>query len=145
VRRSALLAVLVLVAGGCGGGGERLGRTAYVRQADAICSRYNTFVKNLGVPQRPAEIVSFTTKALAELDKALDDERKLRPPRELDGLKERWLARAQIVRGDVARLRDAARRNDVDAINAALEKGNRDDQRSNALAAQLGLKVCSKP
>jgi hypothetical protein len=88
---------------------------------------------------------SLAAEALRELDKALADERDLRPPQKLDALKQRWLARAQVVRDDIAVLRQAARRRDLSAINDAFDKGSRDDQRSNALAAQLGLKVCSKP
>jgi hypothetical protein len=60
-------------------------------------------------------------------------------------VRQRWLAAAQVVRDDIARLRAAAKKGKFADIERILEKGARDDEKSNSLASQLGLKVCSKP
>jgi hypothetical protein len=145
VRRLAPLLLVPIAAAGCGGGGKPLSHAEYVRQADAVCTRYNAAVRKLPKPASPPAIVDFAGKSLKLLDDALADERKLRPPKQLDPLKTRWLAQAQVVRGDIAALREAAKKGDVNKIQTTLAKGGRDDARSNSLAAQLGLKVCSKP
>jgi hypothetical protein len=145
VRRLAPLLLVPIVAAACGGGGKRLSHAEYVRQADAICTRYNAAVRKLPKPTSPPAIVDFADKSLTLLDGALADERKLQPPKQLDPVKTRWLAGAQVVRGDIAALREAAKKGDVNKIQTTLAKGGRDDARSNALAAQLGLSVCSKP
>ena len=138
------LLALALLLSACGGD-KQLTRADYVQRADAICADYNRKVAGLKTPRRPDEIVRFTDRALTELDTALDDERDLRPPPELEARKTRWLAAARKVRNDIAILRGAARKQDSVAIEAALEQGVKDDARSNALARKLGLKVCSKP
>jgi hypothetical protein len=146
VRRALLLLTLVGATAACGGGdGKRLTRAEYVRRADAICGRYNAAVKKLATPKSPPAIVDFADKSLALLDAALADERKLRPPAQLDATEERWLAQAQVVRGDVADLGQVARKGQAVKIERILEKGARDDMKANATAAELGLKVCSKP
>jgi hypothetical protein len=145
VRRALPLLLLPVLAAACGGGGGRLTHAEYVRRADAICGRYNAAVKKLPTPKSPPAIVDFADKSLNLLDGALADERGLRPPAQLDAKKERWLAQAHVVRDDVADLRAAAKKGQVVQIERILEKGARDDMKANATAAELGLKVCSKP
>lgn len=144
MRRLAPLLTLTVLVAACGGQ-ERLTRAEYVRRADAICARYNRVVAGLQRPKRTREIVRFSDRTIAALDDALADERELLPPKQLEPLKRRWLAQAAKIREDIADLREAARRVDVAGINDALERGTRDDKRSNALARRLGLKVCSEP
>ncbi len=144
-RPTVSLVALLLLLPACGGGSERLSRSEYVRQADAVCSRYARTIAGLGTPRRPREIVRFTSRAIAELDRTLEQERDLKPPARLEPLKRRWLAAAARVRADMVAVRKAARANDLSAIEAALEQGVRHDDRSNALARELGLRVCSKP
>jgi hypothetical protein len=143
-RPAASLLALLLLLPACGGSAP-LSRAEYVRQADAVCARYARTIAGLGTPRRPREIVRFTSRAIVELDRTLEQERDLKPPARLEPLKRRWLAAAARVRTDMVAVRRAARANDFAAIEAALEQGVRHDDRSNALARELGLRVCSKP
>jgi hypothetical protein len=144
VRRLVPFLALSLALPACGGE-ERLTRADYVSRADAICKRYNDTIDKLGTPRTPKAIVEFTRKSLAAFDRVLVDERELAPPRELEALKERWLRQARIVRQDIVALRNAAERENVLEIDAALRKGVSDDRKANRLARQLGLEVCSQP
>ena len=145
MHRFAPLVAVALLAAGCGSGSERLSKAEYVRKADAICTSNNKRLARLETPRTPNQIVAYTTKGLASLDEALAAERDLLPPKELDSLKQRWLRQADVLRRDVVALRTAAKNTDITAMNQALDKIARDDQKGNAIAAQLGLKVCSKP
>jgi hypothetical protein len=137
-------AAVVLLLAGCGGQG-RLSRADYVRKADSICQRYNDAVARLTEPSDLQGLVQYTRRTLAELDRALADESRLKPPRRLEPRKRRWLAQAQRIRGDTAAVLAAARHGDAVDVRRLILRGTRDDARGNALARRLGLRVCSKP
>jgi len=49
-----------------------------------------------------------------------------------------------VVIDDVEKIRDAAKKNDTGAVQAAATPALRHDQHSNDLATQLGMTVCNK-
>jgi hypothetical protein len=143
VRRTLLLAVCVLVTA-CGSGDQRLSRTAFVHRADAVCARYNGQTTALGTPtsiRRLADVAGTTLPLLERTRAALGS---LRPPKTDDDLAHRWLDAIDRVRVDVGKIRDAARKQDLDGLRALLPAARRDNSEVNRLASQLGLSICSK-
>jgi hypothetical protein len=84
------LTVVAAVAAGCGGGDEALSKPEYVKQANAVCKRFNTDVERQAVRQfagirdesdlTAAKARGFYETALPRFDKALEDLRALEPP-----------------------------------------------------------------
>jgi hypothetical protein len=145
VIRTVLVAVaFALVVGGCGGGGGRLSKQDYARQADAICSKYNRKIDALGTPKSLADIGGFADKALALTRRGNEELRKLRPPKAEDQTAKEWVAQNDLVANAVADLRDAAKKNDRAAIEAALRRGQAANKTANGLARDLGLNVCAR-
>ena len=71
-----LLAVLVA---GCGGGGGRLTRSEYAKQADAICLKYNAKLNGIAQPKSQAELAAFVDKAVLLVSDASDWLSELKP------------------------------------------------------------------
>ena len=140
---AALLAGLLVA--GCGGGG-RLSKQDYARQADAICSKYNRKIEALGKPKSSAlaEVARFADQALALERKGNAELEGLKPPKSQEKTAREWVAQNDVVEKAVGDLRDAARKNDRAALGAALRRGNSANQVANKLARQLGLSVCPR-
>jgi len=143
-RVAAAGVVLALVLAGCGGGGGRLSKDDYAKQADAICSKYNRKIQALGAPKSLAEIGGFADKALALTRKGNDELKQLEPPKNEEQTAKEWVAQNDLVANAVADLRDAAKKNDRAAIQTALRRGQAANNTANSLARDLGLRVCAR-
>ena len=140
---SALLAA-VLVAGCGGGGGSRLSRADYAKQADKICSTYNAKLNALPQPKSQAELSAFVGKAVPLVSDASDRLGELKPPQDEQRIADAWnRANSDIVRA-LERLRDAAKAKDNAKMQTALADGNKANSRANTLAKTLGMNACSK-
>jgi hypothetical protein len=145
VTRPAAVAALVLVlAAGCGGGGGRLSKADYAKQADAICSKYNRKVEALGTPTSLGDIGPFADKAVALTRKGNDELRDLKPPKSEEQTAKEWLAQNELVAKAVDDLSAAAKKSDKAGIQAALRRGQSANKTANALAHDLGLRVCAR-
>ena len=93
MRPSAAGAALLagLLAAGCGGGG-RLSKQDYAKQADAICSKYNRKIEALGRPKSAAlaEIARFAEQALALERKGNAELAGLKPPKSEEKTAQEW-------------------------------------------------------
>ena len=140
---SALLAA-VLVAGCGGGGGSRLSRADYAKQADKICSTYNAKLNALPQPKSQAELSAFVGKAVPLVSDASDRLAELKPPQDEQRIADSWnQANSDIVRA-LERLRDAAKAKNNAKMQTALADGNKANSRANTLAKTLGMNACSK-
>ena len=140
---SALLAA-VLAAGCGGGGGSRLSRADYAKQADKICSTYNAKLNALPQPKSQAELSAFVGKAVPLVSDASDRLAELKPPQDEESIANAWnRANSDIVRA-LERLRDAAKAKDNAKMQTALADGNKANSRANTLAKTLGMDACSK-
>jgi hypothetical protein len=138
-------AILGLVVAGCGGGGGgRLSKDDYAKQADAICSKYNRKIQALGAPKSLADIGGFADKALKVTRQGNAELSSLKPPKNEDQTAKEWIAQNELVAKAVADLRDAAKKTDKAAIQAALKRGQNANKSANGLARDLGLRVCAK-
>ena len=146
MRRTAALlaATAILLVAGCGGGGGRLSKGDYAKKADAICSKYNRKVEALGTPKSLTDIPSFADRALKLTRQGNGELSKLKPPKSEEQTAKEWVAQNELVAKAVADLRDAAKKNDRAAIQAALRRGQAANRTANGLARDLGLSVCAR-
>lgn len=143
VRRASLLVLAVVVLGGCGGE-ERLTRAEFASKADAICSKYNQQTNALQNPTNLTQLANVADQTLAILDNAIEELRKLEPPKSDQAKVDQWLAEVAKLRIDLVEIRDKARANDMEGVQAVVPRADRHNRQSNELATQLGMKVCSE-
>jgi hypothetical protein len=145
VRRAFLLLLAVGVLAGCGGGGgERLTREEYASKADAICTKYNRQTDVLQNPTNLRELANVADATLAILDNAIEDLRELEPPENEQETVDRWLEEVGKLRADLAEIRDKAKANDMEGVQAVVPKAEEHNKRGNELATQLGMTVCNE-
>ncbi len=150
-RRAALVlvvAVAVLVAG-CGGS-TTPSRADYGKDVDKICSTLNDRVDAIQ-KQSPTSvdgIVAYADKLSKAIDDGVRQLKAVQRPDGADGAKAKlWLdelqRQADAARPALAALKDAARRHDTAAIQAAVKRIQQlDGRRVNQLAHDAGARVC---
>jgi hypothetical protein len=138
VRRAYPLVLAVLLLAGCGNG------PGYASRADAICRKYKQKTGALSRPATLAELAKVSDRVLPLLQDARRELHALRPPGGRQAAANEWLAEFDVTIDDVKKIRDRARAGDAAGVRAAATPALRHDQRANELAAQLGMKVCSK-
>ena len=144
MRSAAVLATALLALfAGCGGGG-RLSKVDYAKQADAICSKYNRKIQALGTPRSLADIGGFADKALALTRSGNAELRGLKAPKSEEQTAKEWIAQNDLVAAAVRDLAAAAKKNDKPGIQAALKRGQSANTSANGLARDLGLRVCAR-
>ena len=139
-----MLAVALVAGCGGGGGGKRLTRDEYATKADAICGKYTQQTKALANPKSLSDLAVVADKTLPILDHAISDLRKLKPPANEQSTVDQWLAQVANLKGDLKEIRDKAKTNDVQGVQAVVPQATRHNRASNQLATQLGMKVCNK-
>jgi hypothetical protein len=85
---------LVVLVAGCGGGGERLSSSGYVRGASGICARANRAIARVDLTALDDEARAADAMARVVLIQrsSIDELRALRPPEHLGDLDQRWIA-----------------------------------------------------
>ena len=144
MRRAALGLVVLLSVGCGGGGGGRLSKAEYSKQADAICTKYNAKIRALGRPTSIAGLPTYVDRALPLARKGTAELRALEPPKDEEQTAKEWLDQNDSVVGSMERLRDAAKKGDRAGIQAALTEASSANQTANRLARRLGLGVCAQ-
>jgi len=141
----AALAVVALVAG-CGGGSEapRLSSAQFASRADAICRTYNSRSNAIAQPNSLTELATAINKLVPLLDQSIEKLQKLSPPKDEQADVDKWLAGVQRLEDDLRSVQASAAKKDAQGVRAALESGDAHNKRSNAMAAKLGLTVCSQ-
>ena len=144
VSAAALLGVLVLLAAGCGGGGEEsLSKTEFQSQANAICAKYEKQLNALGAPSSIDEIPDLVQQALVILNKEIDEIAALNPPDELQSDFDKLIAASNKTKAAANDLSAAAKSGDQAAVQQALEDGNAASDEADQLATGLGLGECN--
>lgn len=142
-RVLALVVVLALAACG-GGGGNRLSKNEYAARANAICARFNRQVGGFGGAADLKALARLSERTLPALDAATRKLRALRPPKDEEARANEWLALLERLHGDVVRIRDRARANDLRGVQRVVPGATRDNQRADVLADRLGATTCAK-
>jgi hypothetical protein len=146
MRRALPIALaLVFLLPGCGGGsGNPLTKADYASKADAICGKYNEQITSFANPKNLSDLAKVSDKTLSILDQAIGDLSKLQPPASEKALSDQWLAQVGNLRDDLREIRDKAKADDIQGVQAVVPKATDHNSKSNALASQLGMSVCNK-
>jgi hypothetical protein len=146
---SLLLAVaaVALVAGGCGSKDKRLTKGEFVKQANAICARYEQRVQKrmAGIPAGDeAQLASSIEKVLPVIREGNNELRSLKPPEGMQGHYDRWMRIADAEVAAASKLQDALRKGDRKAIQASFaELQTRDVDQDRLARQELGLNGCA--
>jgi hypothetical protein len=146
VRRGLFALLLVAaLAGGCGSSGQkRLSREEFAQRADAVCRRTNRLTQPAATPTTMPGLARLAERSLPPLDRARRELRALRPPEDEEATVRAWLRQLGLLRAGAVRIRDRAQANDAKGVQAAAVATQRVNARFHALAARLGMQVCSR-
>jgi hypothetical protein len=136
---------LALAAAGCGGGGggKTLSKQEYASQLSQICTNANAQRKAAGSISSPADVVSKGPKLLAAFDTMVSKVEKLKPPSEIKADADKLLSEAKQLRGVIAQVIDAAKKNDLTKITALGATGDALTKDLDALGTKLGAPACA--
>lgn len=142
-----VMAVVALVAGGCGSKSGRLSKSEFVEQANAICAKYEQRVQKrmAGIPAGDeAQLASSIEKVLPVIREGNDELRALKPPESLQDHYDRWMKIADAEVAAASKLQNALRKGDRRAIQSAFAELQTKDVGQDRLARQeLGLNGCA--
>jgi hypothetical protein len=142
-----VMAVVAPVAGGCGSKSGRLSKSEFVKQANAICAKYEQRVQKrmAGIPAgNEAQLASSNEKVLPVIREGNDELRSLKPPEGLQGHYDRWMKIADAEVAAASKLQNALRKGDRQAIQSAFAELQTKDVDQDRLARQeLGLNGCA--
>ncbi len=136
-----LIALTVLPA--CGGGSDRLSAEELRRQADATCVEYERKLDAIETPDSLEGLAAYSRQAGEALAAGLDDLRELEPPEELEERYRRWLATGDDALRSIEELGDAAEQGDEAAVEKLFASAGAEDDESDRLASEIGLKACA--
>jgi hypothetical protein len=146
VRRASPLLLAILLVAGCGGGsnGQRLTREQYAAKADAVCAKYKQKTDALSRPATLSDLAKVSDQVLPLLHDARGELGHLRPPQDEQATATAWLDEFDRITADVEKIRDAAKKNDAAAVQAAAQPALQHNKHANDLATQLGMTACNK-
>jgi hypothetical protein len=131
------------VMGNSMGSGPRLTAAEFARRADANCRSLNKKpAANFGKPASTPAFAKKLNTFMPEFEKALAAQGTLRPPTNEQVTGTRWMNAMKAVGHDFESMRDAAKRSDSAAFEAAGKKLSGDAGESQSLSKQLGQTYC---
>jgi hypothetical protein len=136
----------VVVGSGCGGddaGGDRLSADEFRQQANAICEKYDEKIQAIASPSSPAEIPEFISEGIPLLRQGIAELRALEPPADLEADYDHMLDETQKAIPAAQKLAEAAKKNDAEAVQEAIQEGEQADSASDELATKLQLDKCA--
>ncbi len=131
---------------GCGGGPDELSAEEVVERGDEICTEERArFAEIQSVPLTSASVgAKQADELLGAAERAQDELRDLEPPEELRDTYDRYLEARDEVGELLERGREAAEAKDGDGYGRAQEEAAAGAGEREALARELGFKVCSQ-
>ena len=139
MRRAAVGIVLVVSA--CGGD-ERLTKAEYVRQADAICAKYERRLEALREPRTLRDVPAFIERGVPLAKRELAEFEELRPPEGDQAEVERLLTQVEETIAELERLGEAAAARDRAAAQTAAARVEEAGAEAAKLARSYGLDEC---
>jgi hypothetical protein len=138
---------LAVVAGGCGGDGQRLTKAEFVSDANTICAKWEKRVQSQMSSVATGDekqLASSIEKALPVIRKGNDELRSLAPPESLQNHFDHWMQIADAEVDAAQTLHDALLDDNRSAIQAAFTELQSKDAAQDRLARQeLGLTGCA--
>ena len=139
----ALILGLALVAAGCArGGDDRLSHSELVREANAICARFQKQYDALPQPRNLAEYRRYMAKAIPLARREVRALSQLEPPAEDEQKFERLLANAEQTVEAAEQLRRAAADSPQAELELLFEHAKQLGAEGDALARELGFRRC---
>ena len=139
------LLLLALAAGW--GGGDRLSKSEYTKQADAICAKYDkrleAIERELDRADSPEDAAQAIDRGIPIVKSGVDELRELEPPEQLEDDVDRWLELNEENTRTLEELRDAAREGDMQRVSEIATEGQETEERSDELARKIGLEDCA--
>ena len=136
-----LTLALVVLAAACGGGND-LTKAQFVKQADAICQKYDAKISAVPRPQSLNDVGQYMDRVIPLFKDEVDAIDGLKPPKEIEGRVDGMVASARKTVTAAEDLRDAAKKKDEAAVRKALHDGQAASASSDKAARDLGLKRC---
>lgn len=139
--------LLTLLIAGCGDSkkpsGQDLTHAGYVLRADAVCQKADEAIAKLGQPKAIADLPAYAKDAAAIVSRERDDLKALNAaPGDEVLVQDLGTALDDVVTVANA-LEKVAAGGDPTAINDFVKQNGAANSRAEALAKQLGMKVCS--
>jgi hypothetical protein len=135
------LALLALLAVGCGGGNEE--HEAFIDEVSAVCARHFSEVEALPAPQSSQQLLTYA-KELTRLYRAqLTDLRAVEPPADDATEYRRLLDQMQTTLRLYPDLEAAVVTGDPAAIESVLQRANSSNQKAGEAAIELGAEECA--
>jgi hypothetical protein len=125
-----------------GGTENRLSREEFVRQADANCRELVQFGAALGNPTTPAGIARKMDRMMPEFWSRVAAQARLTPPMGEEAMTAQWMTAMAAVGSDFEAIRNAAKRKDMAALQAANRSSAVHAKEAARLSSQLGLEAC---
>lgn len=143
-RTLGVLAALVPVAlVGCGDDSdEPLTRAEYVKQADAICKKFDTQAGKITEPKSIADLERVAEETKPLLASELKELRALRAPDELEKDTSAAYSLLEQSLPKLDQLAEAGRKKDAAAIQKIAEDAGKLSKDADERAKRIGLKVC---
>jgi hypothetical protein len=135
--------VFALVVAACGGASP-LTKSQFDAKANGICKRYTGQINAVPTPKSIEDVPAYVTRVKPFIERGVDELAGLKPPRHLKATYDQWLRTQRDALHQVDELRGAAQRNDLLGVNRTITQLRERNARGNALAAQLGARVCAK-
>jgi hypothetical protein len=144
MSRALLLLPLAALAAACGGGDDRLSREELQSRVNAICTKVDRQLQELGEPASIDEVAEFARKATRLAREGVADLRALEPPEDDEQQYDRFLAEGDRVVALSTRLEKAAEDADAEALEQILEEARASEERSDRIARDLGFVECAE-
>lgn len=132
---------VLLLGASCGGG---VSREDFVAEADPICARVTSAVKEIPEPQSAEEIVPFLEETIPLVEDGLDDLRDVEPPEEDQDTFDEWIDILEQQNDKAEEALAAAQAGDQATFEAAFAELDELNAEGNDLAADLGLDDCAE-
>jgi hypothetical protein len=142
-RSLAIVGTLTLVlAAGCGGGGDRLTRDELIEEADATCAEFDQQIEDVQEPESLEDIERYVQEIRPIVEEGTDELDALEPPEELEDSYDDWIeaTRSGVDRFD--ELEEAAASGDEQRIQEVLQGAGEGGEEANRLAQELGFQEC---
>lgn len=137
------LVALAAAAAGCGGD-DRLSREEYVKQADAVCAKYEKRLDALPEPESTEDLKAVIDEGLPIAREGTEELKALEPPEELEADVDEWHERNDKNLELIEDLGAAAEEDDEERIQELAAEADRNEQEADRIAAEIGLDNCAQ-
>lgn len=135
------LALLALVAAGCGGGPSK---KEYAADLDNVCKRSNEKIQKLRTPRTIKQIGSFTRQVRPILEDSIKEAEDLKLPDEKGDEFKAYIQDSKRSLGELDDLQRAADSGNTRAVRQVFARTTLENRKRDMEAKRLGLKQCGR-